>query len=147
MAARGAHPRPDAARRRPRLRLRRALRDSRGSATLEFALWLPVLIGLLMGVADLALIFTTNANMQHAARETARGLARHAITELEAPGYLRERLNIGTLSDYAVKVVNGPDVEVSVTISADAASVFGFYETILPGDIVAHVVMRREDPV
>jgi Flp pilus assembly pilin Flp len=135
--------------RRPAARprgLRALLRDSRGSATVEFALWVPALVAMLMSVADLALIFTTNANMQHAARETARELARHQITAQDAPTFLRQRLTLGSGGDYQVTVADAADVEVEVRLPAQSAAVFGFFEVLMPGDLVARAVMRREDP-
>lgn len=135
--------RPFAALRR---RLRRAARDRRGGATVEFVLWAPALAAMIMVVADMALILTTNANIQHAAREAARGLARHQLSANTVEAFVQERISLGAWSDYALNVTTGPEMEVRISIPASAASVFGFYELIMPGPLSARAVMREEDP-
>ena len=47
-------------------------RDERGSAVIEFALSLPILVLLIWGIFECSLLFEANAGMQHALGEGAR---------------------------------------------------------------------------
>lgn len=53
-------------------RLARARRRSRGVIAVEFAIVAPILLLLLLGIIDLALMFWVNLAMQYAVREGAR---------------------------------------------------------------------------
>lgn len=51
---------------------RRLIRDQRGAAVVEMALALPLLVSIIFGIYQLALLFFANAGMQHALGEGAR---------------------------------------------------------------------------
>jgi Flp pilus assembly protein TadG len=53
-------------------RLRQLLRERRGSAAIEFAFALPVLIVMIWGMFQIGILFMANAGMQHALGEGAR---------------------------------------------------------------------------
>ena len=52
--------------------LRKLRRDERGTATIEMAICLPVLVVLLWGIFQVGIAFQANAGMQHALGEGAR---------------------------------------------------------------------------
>ena len=125
-------------------RLRRTGADERGSATVEFVLWLPFFITLIAAIADLSFIFTTNASMWDVARDTARRLALHQVTAEQAETFALSAFALGDPTQYAVSVTDGDDVVVEITTSIDDASVFGVYSALMPGDLIARVTMLRE---
>ena len=129
---------------RAMVRLRRGGRDERGSATVEFVLWLPFFFTLLAGIADLSFIFTTNASMWDVARDTARRLALHQVTVAEAESFARGAVALGDPSNYVVSVLDGDDVVVEISTTVAEASVFGVYAALMPGDLIARVTMMRE---
>ena len=55
--------------------MNRRLRTDKGAALLEFALILPLLVMLLLGVVDFAYLFAQNLDVRHGAREGARLVA------------------------------------------------------------------------
>ena len=118
--------------------------DDRGAVTVSFVLWMPFFLMLVMVIADVAVLFTTNATMWDSARDAARRLALHQITEDQAEQYVLEHIVIGKSSDYQVAAVDGDDVVVQVVTSTSNASVFGIFGEVLPGELVARVTMLRE---
>jgi Flp pilus assembly protein TadG len=60
-------------------------RDERGAVMVEFAIILPVLLLLLVGIVEFGRAYNTQVSIQAAAREGARELAlRHTSAEVEA---------------------------------------------------------------
>lgn len=53
-------------------RLRRLLADRTASAAVEFAVAVPVLVSMIWGIFQLAVLFQANAGMQHALGQAAR---------------------------------------------------------------------------
>jgi Flp pilus assembly protein TadG len=59
-------------------------RDERGAVMVEFAIILPLLLLLLMGIVEFGRAYNTQVSIQAAAREGARELAlRHSSTQVE----------------------------------------------------------------
>lgn len=130
--------------RRLRGRARRLRRDARGGATIEFVLWLPVLAGFLMVVADLSMLLAGSASMENAARDTARALARGLVTQEGAEAHLRGLLPVGDPASYSVVVATNPEVTVDVTVPVASLAVFGLFNPLLSETFAARAVMRRE---
>ncbi|MFT6773041.1 MAG: Flp pilus assembly protein TadG [Paracoccaceae bacterium] len=121
-----------------------ALRNDRGTATLEFVLWLPVFVTIIALVTDLSFIYTTNANMWDAARDTAR---RMAVRQLDVPAaelFARNAIVVGSPENFTVIASDGDDVVVEITSSASDASVFGVLTAVMPITLSARVTMMRE---
>ena len=63
----------------------RSRRDDRGAAMVEFAIVLPVLLLILLGIIEFGRAYNAQVSIQAAAREGARELAlRHSSTEVES---------------------------------------------------------------
>jgi Flp pilus assembly protein TadG len=61
----------------------RSKRDDRGAAMVEFAIVLPVLLLILLGIIEFGRAYNTQVSIQAAAREGARELAlRHSSTDV-----------------------------------------------------------------
>lgn len=122
----------------------RFLKDEDGSVTVEMAIWSPMLISAIVLILDFAYMMVVNADMWHAARNTARALSIHRITPSEAPDYLRRHLFFAN-EPYDIAVTLGPETVYArvVLASADAAltPVVGRY---VAGELRASISMLRE---
>ncbi len=119
-------------------------RNDDGGVTVEFVIWFPFIVGLAALIADLSLIFTTNANMYDTARDAARQMAVNRADPSEAEAYVLSHLLVGKSSEYTVTATDGADVTVEIRTSIKDASVFGAYAALLPGDLSARVTMMKE---
>ncbi|MFD1213512.1 TadE/TadG family type IV pilus assembly protein [Arthrobacter sp. GCM10027362] len=109
------------------------LRSERGAAAVEFALVLPVLLILIIGIADFGRAFFTEISLAQAAREGARVMAvtkdagqATAAAIAAAPG-LNPALGGGNV---AVPGSCAAGSQVTVTITYSYASVTGFFGPI-----------------
>lgn len=125
-------------------RILEAFRSKDGSATVEFVLWFPVFVTMIAVITDLSFIYTTNASMWDAARDTARRMAFRQIDAAEAQTWAKNAVALGKPEDYTVVATEGEDVVVEITTSTSDASVFGIYAALLPGTLTARVTMMRE---
>lgn len=124
--------------------LRRLRRDARGGAAIPFALWLPVLTGMLMAVTDLSLLLAGSAGMDHAARDTARAVARGIVSPEAAEAHLRALLPVGDAGAYVVQVLGGAEVRVEVSVAPGALAPFGLFDRMLTEGLSVRVSTRNE---
>lgn len=123
--------------------LRAFISDERASASMEFVLWVPGFIFLLVMVTDASILYLTHTEMWNAARDTARGLSVGALTVEEAPDRARERLLLSGRT-YTVAVSDADPVVVQISVSVGDASIFGFFEPVLEQQFTARVEMMKE---
>lgn len=115
--------------------------EDNGSSTIEFVLWFPIMVFLLLLAAQGAILFMAQANYGYAARETARLVSRHAITADEAKSRLVSSGTFGAAMATAdVEVDKGTVV---VTVSARAndlapVDVFGLTEGLIISARIVH---------
>ncbi len=121
-----------------------AVADDRGGVTVEFVIWFPFIVGIAALVADLSLIFATNANMYDTARDAARLMSVRHASPTEAEDYVRGHLLLGRSDEYRINATDGADVAVEISTTIADASVFGAYAALLPGDLTARVTMVKE---
>lgn len=91
----------------------------RGSATVEFALLLPILIGLLVGMVEMGLALYDKAVLTHASREGARAgivLRSPKLSEGEIRNIVQQQTNASLIS-----LMPGSPAQVSVLQSSPAA--------------------------
>lgn len=146
------------------------LKDEKGSATVEFVIWIPLFTFFLMITIDASVLWVTHSQMWNVARETARRittgeLASAAAADCYAMWQLGADKCSGWDSDWEKKDQNNnmvayqkyfvqsqiEDNEARVLISVNIgnAAVFGFWLTGLPHEdwLRAQVIMRLEPPV
>lgn len=70
-----------------RARLKNLGRDRRGAAMLEFALVVPLMVGLVCGLAEFGLMFREYHGMQKAVREAGRFLSREQAATCSVDAY------------------------------------------------------------
>ncbi len=121
-----------------------------GTAALEFAIVVPVLITLLFGVIQFGAVVFVQNNMVNAAREGARRIAAADITPTEAQTLMEGMLASWALSfSYSITMPNPADpndrdIIVQVTVPAADAAIVSFPPIFTSGNVVAQVTMRQE---
>nr|WP_319251325.1 TadE/TadG family type IV pilus assembly protein [uncultured Celeribacter sp.] len=98
-------------------------RGEDGSATIEFALWLPILAGLVMLATDATLLMHEQTYLSQVSRDAARMVAVGDKTVEEAQSFAVTRL--GTDKTYTVSVVEDDDfVVASVSVPFSDVIIF-----------------------
>lgn len=125
------------------------LRDETGAVLIEFVLWVPVLMAVLLVVVDVATIYVTHTEMWNVARDTARRMVTGALlTEDEAETYASEAMNLRQHFNYQVVATYAEPNTVEVIIRYNVAdmSILGYTSpmTIFGGPLFARVVMRPD---
>lgn len=125
------------------LTVSRFLRDEGGSATIEFVLWVPVFVVLLVATTDATILYLSHTEMWNVSRDIARRIAVGDITTDEAVNEAQKELFLYSRT-YRVAAESGIDVVVEIQTNVGDASVFGFFKPVLGRELSARVVMRRE---
>jgi len=127
------------------------LRDDRAAATIEFILWIPVIMALLAIVIDATMIYVTHADMWNAARDTARRMVTGALmSEADAEAFAAQAVSLREGPYYvdANYDLNANAAQVIIAIRVSDISISGvgswLYQamTLSGTDMIAHVVMR-----
>ncbi len=131
-----------------RRRLHEFISDNGGAVTVEFVLWVPIVVALVTIAIDATSLYVTHTEMWNVARDTARRITTGVIrTEADAVAHANQAMNLRDLP-YVVDVSYDPDGDTSVTImlTVKDMSIIGFGSplTIFGGTIAAHVVMRPD---
>jgi Flp pilus assembly protein TadG len=139
-----------------RHRIASFLSDERGSQTIEFILWIPVIVALMITVIDAATLYLAHAEMETVARDTARRMmtgqingASKVAAEGAAVAYASQRLSYYNYP-HTVTATWDPDNSMIVKISTRVGNAvpFGYLITAaLPGNMDAQVVMRGDPSV
>lgn len=93
------------------------------SVTIEFVMWVPVFMGIILLVADTSLIFMRQSNFWNVSRDTARIVARHGMDALAAEAYARQQ---AAFAGYT------PEVEVNITASEVSVTISGLSRVMAP---------------
>ncbi len=125
------------------------LRDDRGSQSVEFLLWVPVFVALLIIVMDASTLYITQTEMENVARDTARRIVKGV------PPAQAEALALNAMSlrefPYTVAANFDPTTGADVTIAAqmESISILGYLNplTINATTIKARVIMRPDPTV
>ena len=122
----------------------RLLRDERGSQTIEFVLWVPIISALVVLVVDSATLYRAHSEMWVVARDTARRMSLGQLPSASAA----EQYVTGVMAHFGAPIVVNatydPDSTMEVVISVGRAdiSIVGYgTHTILGGQMVARVTM------
>jgi len=121
------------------------LRDEHGSATIEFVLWVPVFVVLLVAATDATILYLHHTEMWNVSRDVARRVAVGDMTEADAAAVVQNEMFLYSRA-YTVATSNPADLDVRIMIQTSVrdASVFGFFEPVLDRYLTAMVTMRRE---
>ena len=128
-----------------RLSVYQFLRDEQGSATIEFVLWVPVFVVLLVATVDATILYLHHTEMWNVSRDVARRVAVGDMAEGDIVNVVQNELFL--YSDAYTVATSDPtdlDVVIAIQTSIADASVFGFFKPVLGENLVAMVTMRRE---
>lgn len=131
---------------------RRKRAQRRGTAVVEFALIVPVMLTLTFGLIEISRISMIKESITQASREGARVGVRPSATFIDVQTRVNEELAIMGLDSatvlvtptYLEQALPGEDVSVSVTVPIASVSWVPGILSFGVSDIVAETVMRRE---
>lgn len=126
-------------------------RDEKGSATIEFILWVPVIAALVVMVVQATTLYVTHTEMWNVARDTARRMVTGVVlTEDEAETYAANAID---LRDFPYCIEANYDLksgaEVIIVLSLEDMPILGGSVLYLPlsilgVDMMARVLMRPD---
>jgi hypothetical protein len=119
-----------------------------GSVSVEFVMWVPVFMVLLLFAADSSLAFMHQSNFWNVSRDTARIVSRHALAPNAAEAYARNEAGFGDYTPDVNVVVNEQSDTVTVTIVGQSAEMapFGVLALVL-GDTISTKVTQSLEPI
>jgi Flp pilus assembly protein TadG len=119
----------------------------RGAAVVEFAVILPLLIALLLGVIEYGWLFMVRQTLQNAARE---GCRQKVLQTSEAPyTEVQERVDavvapMGIGGYTTTMATNGCQESVTVTVPQSSVSLAGGFFGTSTSDLIGTCTMRKE---
>lgn len=125
-------------------------RDDHGAMTIEFVLWVPVIVAMLVIVIDATTLYVTHTEMSNVARDTARRMVTgHISSKQEAESFAYSAMSLREYP-YTVDASYDPSgsMDVSVMMNYSDIAIVAFSTlTLLGGNMTAHVSMRSEPVV
>ena len=122
------------------------LRAEKGAVTIEFILWVPIFVGLLVFVTDASIIYLTHSEMWSVARDTTRRMTTGQFTTpAQARDYAAAHLFLGQRTYVIDPDFTSADMNIKIAIGLGDAAVFGFFfKPILGQSLLVDVTMRKE---
>ena len=128
--------------------VRRFTRDETGAMTIEFVLWIPIIVALLTILIDATSLYVTHTEMWKVARDTARRMVTGKVrTEADAEAYALASMRLRGLP-YVVDASYdaAKTAQVSVMLATADLSIMGVVSPmrIFGTTMEARVVMRPD---
>ena len=102
----------------------RFLKSENGAVSVDFVMWMPVLMAILIIATDATMGFMRQSHMWQTSREAARIVSRYGMDEATAEAYVKQVTRIGDkFGDVDVAFTPG---EVSVTLSMETRYMLPF---------------------
>lgn len=124
--------------------LRRFRKETEGSVTIEFVLWVPVFMGLILLAADTSIAFMRQTDLWNLSRDTARIVARHGMDEAEASEFIRAQLGKVKVEPEIHVVISEDTVQVQIAAAARDMAPFGILGFTGASRFVASVTQVME---
>lgn len=126
----------------------RFLRDESGVMTVDFVVWLPLFVSLLVIVTDASMLYMHQTQMWNVARDTVRRMTtQRVVSEYDAECWARSQLAVYTDLNYTVVQADStPQFNtLQIEIPLVDVSTFGYFlGPVLGNDISARVIMRAD---
>lgn len=126
------------------LSMKHFAKDSSGSVTIEFVLWVPIIFVFLLLATDSSLAFMRQSQMWQVSRETARIVSRYGMDEATAEAYASSRAVFGTTAAAADVTFGSGDVQVTMTVPFGALAPFGTLDLIMADTFTTRVTHAME---
>ena len=120
--------------------------DDRGSATIEFVIWVPVFFSIILLTADTSLIFMRQSNFYTVSNETARIVARHGMDEETAKAFAEVQAAIGSYVPEVDVAIYDEIVRVTIKGNPAVMAPFGVLRLAL-GDQISVQVTHALEPI
>lgn len=131
------------------------LRDERGSAVMEFCLWLPLFMFFLAAIIDASVLYLTHTEMWNVARDTARRVTTGQLDKnntAQIVTHVRDELTVGGRQYFVEPIYDSTSNSISIRVGTMIwdASVFGIFgmfagqHDILRRTLESTVVMQME---
>lgn len=118
------------------------LRDDDGSATIEFVLWTPFLMAVIVLIVDVSLVLFANGTMYDQARTVGRDLAVGAITDTAAEEKITAMAPMGVAN---VRVVRPEDGQIVIAYELRGAGIAaGIFDILGDVPLSASYAVRDE---
>lgn len=131
----------------PRFRaadLRSFKRDEEGNTTIEFVLWFPLLVFLLLFATDVTMAFMRQSHVWQVSRETARIVSRHGMDEAAAEAFARDKGRMGaSIPDVDVSF-EGSDVVVVMSLPTATLTPFNTLGLVIGNQVTTRVTHAME---
>jgi hypothetical protein len=123
-------------------------RDERAAVTIEFVLWIPIMVALLVTAIDATTLYVTQTEMWNVARDTARRMVTgKVLTVAAAESYAQSAMKLRQ-APYTVDAAYDKNdvVQVTISLAFGEMSIVGYGSplTIFGNTLTAHVVMRPD---
>ena len=124
------------------------LQDERGVMTVDFVVWLPLFVSLLVIVTDASILYLTQTEMWNVARDTVRRMTTRSITSVaEAECWAEAQLSLYNYLVYEVDAASTADTNsVTIQVPLADASAFGYFIGPVLGNTISATVTMRADP-
>jgi Flp pilus assembly pilin Flp len=124
--------------------MKRFMSREEGSTSIEFVLWLPLLVAVLMVAVDASVLYMRQSNLWQVSRDTARIVSRHGMTEGIAEAYARSEVQFGDYVPAVDVVIDGQLVTVSMAASLDQVAPLGIFNFAVGDLLVASITQSME---
>ena len=127
----------------------RCLRDDEiGAMTVDFVVWLPLFVSLLVIVSDASILYLTQTEMWNVARDTVRRMTTQQLkSENDAMCFAKAELNLYSYLAYEVDATSTADVNsVVIEVALADASAFGYFLGPVLGETITARVTMRSNP-
>ncbi|APX88943.1 hypothetical protein BV394_03705 [Brevirhabdus pacifica] len=123
--------------------MRRWRRDESGSLTIEFCLWMPVFLAIIVLVLDTSILFAKHTSLMRLTSYVTRQLSVGAMTDAEVTQYIVDQGY--STNDFTATVARpGSEVKLKIDIKVAALEAAGLYSRLGFTDLTVEAVQRDE---
>ncbi len=130
-------------------KLRNRGKDQRGAALIEFAIIMPILLALVLGIVEFGWLLSNDLDIRHGAREAARQAAVNAGSVPTMGATTCDSMNLATGERITFTQIGGSAIgsEAEVRVRLDPyVSLTNFFGALMPADREQVVRIRLEQP-
>jgi Flp pilus assembly protein TadG len=122
--------------------------DETGAMTVDFIVWLPLFVSLLVIVSDASILYLTQTEMWNVARDTVRRMTTQQLTSnSDARCWAKAKLNLYSYLAYDVEATSTTDMNsVVIKVALSDASAFGYFLGPVLGETISARVTMRANP-